>query len=91
EPNKLLLVISDGAPVDDSTLSENDPDILVRHLRAVVNELVEVGDIAVAAIGIGYDVGQFYGQAGTMTTAEDLGSTLITLLEGQLERITSPV
>jgi len=80
---KILLVVSDGAPVDDSTLQANDPEILDRHLREVIHTLETSGDIDIAAIGIGleFDVAKYYSTSVTIHTAEDLGAALISLLE----------
>ena len=57
---KILLVVSDGAPVDDSTLSENGPSYLSRHATAVIGELENGSEIELAAIGVGYDVDRYY-------------------------------
>lgn len=80
---KILLVVSDGAPVDDSTLQANDPEILDRHLREVTHTLEASGDIDIAAIGIGleFDVAKYYSTSVTIHTVEDLGAALISLLE----------
>ena len=81
---KILLVISDGAPVDDSTLHDNDPGILERHLREVITNLMAEGRIEIAAIGIGHDVTRYYEQATMIKSAEDLGEELIALLQAIL-------
>jgi len=81
EPKKILIVISDGAPVDDSTLLANGPDILDQHLREVVDELQRSKDIDIAAVGIGFDVSQYYKTSRTVRTPEDLGNALIGLIE----------
>jgi cobaltochelatase CobT len=83
ESRKLLLVISDGAPVDDSTLHSNQPRILHDHLTEVVHALETSGDIRVAALGINYDVSKYYSNACTVRTPHDLG---IAVME-QLERL----
>lgn len=59
-PNNVILVISDGAPVDDSTLQVNAPDILMNHLRAVIADIQNTDGFKLAGIGIDYDVDQFY-------------------------------
>jgi cobaltochelatase CobT len=79
--HKILLVVSDGAPVDDSTLSANDLYILDHHLRTVIGELEESKDIRVAAVGIGFDVGRYYATSTTVATAGDLGAAIVGLLE----------
>jgi cobaltochelatase CobT len=81
EPKKLLIVISDGAPVDDSTLSDNGPHFLDHHLRQVVEEIQSSPDIQIAAIGIGFDVSRYYKIARTVTSPSDLGPALIGLSE----------
>ncbi len=81
QQRKLLIVISDGAPVDDSTLSANDGWILDRHLRAVVGALEASADIQLSAIGIGFDVSRYYKNSAIVTTADDLGEALISHLE----------
>jgi cobaltochelatase CobT len=83
---KLLLIISDGAPVDDATLSANDLGYLDRHLIAVINEIEASEDVELAALGVGYDVGRYYAQAATVQTPEDLGLVMLNLLERQLTR-----
>ena len=81
EPNRILIVISDGAPVDDSTLEANGPDILDQHLREVIDQLQDSADIRVAAVGIGFDVGRYYANARTVRSPDDLGHILIGLIE----------
>jgi cobaltochelatase CobT len=80
------LVISDGAPVDDSTLQVNHSHILEDHVIAVVRALEESSDIRVAAIGIGFDVSRYYVNASTVKVPEDLGVAVI----DQLERLLLP-
>jgi cobaltochelatase CobT len=86
-PYKLLLVISDGAPVDDSTLLANHPNILDRHLRQIVCDLEAGTEIRTAAIGIGFDVSRFYSTAITVSTPDDLGTGMIDLLEGLITEL----
>lgn len=81
ERRKVLLVISDGAPVDDSTLAANDPGILDRHLRRVVAEIDARGDVRLGAAGIGFDVGRYYSRATTVEVAEDIGAAAMELME----------
>lgn len=91
ERRKVLLVISDGAPVDDSTLMENDPDILARHLLHVVAGIQAKGDIQLGAAGIGFDVGRYYARAATVEVPEDIGSAVIGLLEQLLLEFTMQI
>lgn len=81
EPTKILVVISDGAPVDDSTLHENDEGILYDHFKSVIKELQDDGEIVLGAVGIGYSVGHLYKTAEEVDTPDDLGGALIALLE----------
>ncbi|MBR0752809.1 cobalamin biosynthesis protein CobT [Bradyrhizobium jicamae] len=80
ERQKCLIVLSDGAPVDDSTLYENGDRYLPEDLRRVANEIEQAGDIQLAAIGIGHPVGQYYKQGITIDSPEELESTLIQLI-----------
>jgi cobaltochelatase CobT len=80
QTRKRLVVISDGAPIDDSTLLANDPDILDRHLKQVVRDLESSPDIEVGALGIGFDVRRYYANAVTIATVQDLGTAMIALL-----------
>lgn len=77
---KVLLVISDGVPSDDSTLQANDMGILDRHLREVVAAIESDPDISLAAIGIGHDVSRHYAQSRVLQGPSDLGDELISLL-----------
>ena len=77
ERRRILVVISDGAPVDDSTLSVNPGDYLQRHLRQVIREIGRAGRVELVAIGIGHVVGQFYPRAVTIADADELGGTLV--------------
>lgn len=79
--NRLIIVISDGAPVDDSTLSANiRPSILVDHLKEVVAEIVRQDEVDLAAIGIGYRVNEYYPRSIRVDTPEDLGTVGIGLI-----------
>jgi cobaltochelatase CobT len=84
EKRKIIVMISDGAPVDDSTLLANDPDILTAHLREVIADIETKQDIELFALGIGFDVARYYAACTTIKTAEDLGTSLIELLERAL-------
>lgn len=84
EKRKIIVVISDGAPVDDSTLLANEPDILDAHLREVIADIETRGDIELFALGIGFEVARYYAASTTINTAEDLGTSLIGLLQGAL-------
>jgi cobaltochelatase CobT len=77
EERRILMVISDGAPVDDSTASANGGTYLERHLRQVITWIEERSGIELAAIGIGHDVTRYYARAVTIMDAEQLGGALI--------------
>jgi cobaltochelatase CobT len=77
EERRILLVISDGAPVDDSTASANGGTFLERHLRQVIGWIEGRSSIELAAIGIGHDVTRYYSRAVTIMDAEQLGGALI--------------
>lgn len=81
EARKIMIVISDGAPVDDSTLSVNPSNILETDLKQVINWIETRSDIQLGAIGIGHDVTRHYKNAIKITNAEDLGNALIHHLE----------
>jgi cobaltochelatase CobT len=70
------MVISDGAPVDDSTLSVNAGNYLERHLRHVIDEIEERSSVELVAIGIGHDVTRYYRKAVTIVDAEQLGGAM---------------
>lgn len=84
ENRKIIVVVSDGAPVDDSTLYANDLAILDAHLREVIADIAASGDVEIAGLGIGFDVDRYYETSATVSTAEDLGTALIGLLERTL-------
>jgi cobaltochelatase CobT len=71
------MVISDGAPVDDSTLSVNPGNYLERHLRDVIAYIETRSPIQLVAIGIGHDVTRYYRRAVTIVDAEQLGGTMM--------------
>jgi cobaltochelatase CobT len=77
EERKILMVISDGAPVDDSTLSVNSGTYLERHLRQVIGWIETRSPVELNAIGIGHDVTRYYSRAVTIMDAEQLGGTMI--------------
>ncbi len=77
EQRRILMVISDGAPVDDSTLSVNPGNYLDRHLRQVVEWIETRSPIELVAIGIGHDVTRYYRRAITVTDAEQLGGAML--------------
>ena len=76
EERRIMMVISDGAPVDDSTLSVNARNYLERHLRQVINWIESSKVVELIAIGIGHDVTRYYHRAVTITDAEQLGGTM---------------
>lgn len=67
EPHKLLLVISDGAPVDDSTLRQNGDAYLERHLRSVIETIEADSSVTLAAFGVGFEVSRYYRRSGSVT------------------------
>lgn len=77
EDRKILMVISDGAPVDDSTLSVNSGSYLERHLRQVIGWIEQRSPVGLVAIGIGHDVTRYYSRAVTIMDVEQLAGTMI--------------
>jgi cobaltochelatase CobT len=77
EHRRILMVISDGAPVDDSTLSVNQGNYLERHLRDVIRDIEARNLVELTAIGIGHDVTRYYRRAVTIVDAEELGGTMM--------------
>jgi cobaltochelatase CobT len=77
EKRRILMVISDGAPVDDSTLSVNPGNYLERHLRKVIHDIEGRDIVELIAIGIGHDVTRYYRRAVTIVDAEELGGTMM--------------
>ncbi|EHM03403.1 cobaltochelatase, CobT subunit [Acetobacteraceae bacterium AT-5844] len=77
ERRRILMVISDGAPVDDSTLSVNPGNYLERHLRKVIHDIEQRNFVELIAIGIGHDVTRYYRRAVTIVDAEELGGTMM--------------
>ena len=82
EQRKILMVISDGAPVDDSTLSVNAGNYLERHLKQVIQKIELDSTIELTAIGIGHDVNRYYRKAVTIVDAEQLGGAITEQLAG---------
>jgi cobaltochelatase CobT len=76
EQRKILMMISDGAPVDDSTLSVNAGNYLERHLRHIIEEIETRSPVELIAIGIGHDVTRYYRRAVTIVDAEELGGAI---------------
>jgi cobaltochelatase CobT len=76
EQRRILMMISDGAPVDDSTLSVNPGNYLERHLRVVIEEIETRSPVELIAIGIGHDVTRYYRRAVTIVDAEELGGAM---------------
>src|SRR3546814_43145 len=82
EDRRIMMVISDGAPVDDSTLSVNSGTYLERHLRQVIEWIENRSPVQLVAIGIGHDVTRYYRRAVTIMDAEQLGGTMVEQLAG---------
>ena len=80
EERKILMVISDGAPVDDSTLSVNSGDYLEKHLKQTVKWIEQSSNIEVLAIGIGHDVTRYYNKAVKIADVQELGDVMINQL-----------
>ena len=76
EARKILMVISDGAPVDDSTLSVNSGNYLEKHLRGAINWIENKSDVQLLAVGIGHDVTRYYKKAVTIVDAEQLADVM---------------
>jgi cobaltochelatase CobT len=85
EQRRILMVISDGAPVDDSTLSINSGNYLEQHLREVIKSIENSGSVELIAIGIGHDVTRYYRRAVTLVDAEQLGGTMLNKLSELFE------
>ena len=85
EERKILMVISDGAPVDDSTLSVNSGDFLEKHLKKIVKFIEEKTEIEILAIGIGHDVSRYYNRAIKITDVNELGDVMISQLSTLFE------
>jgi len=85
EERKILMVISDGAPVDDSTLSVNSGDFLEKHLKKIVKFIEDKTDVEILAIGIGHDVSRYYDRAIKITDVNELGDVMISQLNSLFE------
>ncbi len=85
EERKIMMIISDGAPVDDSTLSINSGDFLEKHLKKIVKFIENKSDIEILAIGIGHDVSRYYKKAIKITDVQELGDVMIGQLSGLFE------
>jgi cobaltochelatase CobT len=80
QPHKLLVILSDGAPVDDSTLMQNGPSYLERHLQSVIQNIEASDDMILAALGIGYDVSRYYHRSRSVDTLDVLPGELAALI-----------
>ncbi|HEC90772.1 MAG TPA: cobaltochelatase subunit CobT [Alphaproteobacteria bacterium] len=90
EQRRILMVISDGAPVDDATLSANSGDYLERHLQGAINWIQTRSPVELTAIGIGHDVTRYYSRAVTISDAEELGGTVMRNLTDLFDEDTAP-
>jgi cobaltochelatase CobT len=90
ENRRILMMISDGAPVDDSTLSVNPGNYLERHLRAVIDEIENRSPVELIAIGIGHDVTRYYRRAVTIVDAEELGGVMTDKLAELFDESSTP-
>ena len=86
EERKILMVISDGAPVDDSTLSVNSGDFLEKHLKKIVKFIEDKTEIDILAIGIGHDVSRYYNRAIKITDVNELGDVMISQLSSLFDK-----
>ena len=86
EERKILMVISDGAPVDDSTLSVNSGDFLEKHLKKVVKFIEDKTELEILAIGIGHDVSRYYNRAIKITDVNELGDVMISQLSNLFDK-----
>lgn len=83
---RIIIVLSDGAPVDDSTLHANDKDILSRHLTEVVSRTEVENNVELIGVGIGFDTSKYYRNSALVRDINDLGTTVIDMLRGVLRR-----
>ena len=86
EERKILMVISDGAPVDDSTLSVNSGDFLEKHLKKMVKFIENKTETEILAIGIGHDVSRYYDRAIKITDVNELGDVMISQLSALFDK-----
>jgi cobaltochelatase CobT len=91
ESRKILMMISDGAPVDDSTLSVNAGNYLERHLRWIIEDIETRSPVELIAIGIGHDVTRYYRRAVTIVDAEELGGAMTEKLAELFDEQVAPV
>ncbi len=91
EQRRILMMISDGAPVDDSTLSVNPGNYLERHLRHIIEEIETRSPVQLIAIGIGHDVTRYYRRAVTIVDAEELGGAITEKLAELFSENVEPV
>ena len=80
------MVISDGAPVDDSTLSVNSGDFLEKHLKKVVKFIEDKTELEILAIGIGHDVSRYYSRAIKISDVNELGDVMVSQLSSLFEK-----
>ena len=80
EERKIIMIISDGAPVDDSTLSVNSGDFLEKHLKQIVKFIEGKTETEILAVGIGHDVSRYYSKAIKITDVHELGDVMINQL-----------
>ena len=80
------MVISDGAPVDDSTLSVNSGDFLEKHLKKIVRFIEEKTEVDILAIGIGHDVSRYYNRAIKITDVNELGDVMVSQLSSLFDK-----
>ena len=80
EKRKILMVISDGAPIDDATLSANPGKFLERHLQEIIKQVESDPEVELTAIGIGHDVTQYYKRAATIGNVSELANVMTTQL-----------
>jgi len=90
EERKIMMVISDGAPVDDSTLSVNSGDYLEKHLKKTVKFIETNSDVELLAIGIGHDVSRYYKKAIKISDVQELGDVMISQLSNLFEKKKNP-
>ena len=91
ERRKILMMISDGAPIDDSTLSANPGKFLERHLREVIAQVESDPSVELAAIGIGHDVTQYYRRAATVASVTELAGAMTAQLADLFDQDAAPV
>ena len=90
EPRRILMVISDGAPIDGSTIAANGNEYLENHLRLVIDHIERLSAVELVAIGIGHDVTNYYQRAIKLMRLEELGDTMIKQLATVLDETASP-